>query len=137
MCDETAMVQRVVSAYPATEAIYLFGSRSANTERPDSDVDIAILFPPDQAKQAGSLVLTDLHLSLQDALKKDVDLVNLRQVSTVFRKEIIMGGRRIYCASAYAADEFEMHTLSLYQKLNDERAAIIEDGLRAGRFYDV
>jgi PHD/YefM family antitoxin component YafN of YafNO toxin-antitoxin module len=48
-----------------------------------------------------------------------------------------MADRRIYCADAYAADEFEMLTLSYYQKLNEERREILAEGLRSGRFYDI
>jgi uncharacterized protein len=63
-----------------------------------------------------------------------VDLINLRQVSTVLQKEVIAADRRIYLADEYAAAEFEMLTLSYYQKLNKERATIIRDALATGRF---
>ncbi|MEA3396520.1 MAG: nucleotidyltransferase domain-containing protein, partial [Chloroflexota bacterium] len=69
-----------------------------------------------------------------DLLKKKVDLINLRRVPTVLQKEVIAADRRIYHADEYAADEFEMLTLSYYQKLNEERAEIIEDALATGRF---
>ncbi len=65
-----------------------------------------------------------------------MDLINLRQVSTVLQKEIIMADRRIFCADPYAAAEFEMLTLSYYQKLNKERAGILAEGLRSGSFYN-
>lgn len=67
----------------------------------------------------------------------EVDLVNLRRVSTVLQKEIIMAGRRIFCADVYGADEFEMVRLSLYQKLNEERAAILAEARKSGRLYDL
>ena len=66
-----------------------------------------------------------------------MDLIDLRQVPTVFRKEIIAADRRIYCGNQYAADEFEMLTLSFYQKLNQERREVLAEGLRSGRFHDV
>ncbi|MCD6344548.1 MAG: hypothetical protein J7M17_02930, partial [Anaerolineae bacterium] len=58
----------------------------------------------------------------------------------VLQKEVIAADRRIYPAISewpadeYAADEFEMLTLSYYQELNEERADIIEDALATGRF---
>jgi hypothetical protein len=55
-----------------------------------------------------------------------VDLLNARTVSTLFQKEIIQSGRLLYCADAYAVSEFDMLTLSYYQKLNEERKAILE-----------
>ena len=131
------IVAAVIKAFPQTQAIYLFGSYGAENEWPDSDVDIALLLPPEEAKKAGTLMMSDLLFALESALKKDVDLINLRQVSTVFQKEIVFSGRRIFIADEYAGDEFEMLVLSFYQKLNDERAEVLAEGLRTGRFYNV
>ncbi len=128
------IIDLVVQHYPDVQAIYLFGTYATSDERPDSDVDIALLLPPEQAREAGSPALSDLHLDLARALGREVDLINLRLAPTVLRKEVIMADRRIYCANAYAADEFEMLTISYYQKLNEERAEIIEDALATGRF---
>ncbi|MGB3218855.1 MAG: hypothetical protein WBD79_15760, partial [Anaerolineae bacterium] len=64
-----------------------------------------------------------------------VDLVNGREVSTVFQKEIIRSGRRIYTADDNAVAEFEMLTLSYYQKLNEERAAILQVFRETGKAY--
>jgi uncharacterized protein len=93
-----------------------------------------LLLPPRQAKEAGSLVMSGLWSELMDLFHKDVDLINLRLVPTVLQKEVVVADRRIYYADEYAADEFEMLTLSYYQKLNEERRAIIEDALATGRF---
>jgi predicted nucleotidyltransferase len=132
----TTIIQIILAHYPTTQAIYLFGSYAIYQEWPDSDIDIALLLPPDQARQEKNLVLSRCHFDLQDALSRDIDLLNARLVSTVFQKEII-GGVRIYCADLYAADEFEMLVISYYQKLNEERADILTEGLRSGRFYNV
>lgn len=131
------IVQTILTHTPQVQAVYLFGSYGTEDERPSSDVDIALLLPHDVAKAAGSLLLGELHLALAELLGKEVDLVNLRQVSTVFQKEIVMTGQQIYCADAYAADEFEMLTLSYYQKLNEERREILAAFAESGRAYDV
>ena len=131
------LVRLILDTHPDTQAIYLYGSSGTEHERPESDLDLALLLPPEQAKQAGSLVMGDLHLALERASGKDMDLINLRRVSTVFQHEIVTTGIRIYCGDAYAADEFEMLVMSLYQKLNQERAGIIKAGLESGRFFDV
>jgi len=136
------IVQTILFHYPQTQAVYLFGSFGTEQERPDSDVDIALLLPPMAAKEVGNLALGQLHLSLTEQLGKNVDLINLRQVSSVFQKEIIMAERRIFCADEYAADEyaadeFEMLTLSYYQKLNEERREIMAEFARTGRAYPV
>jgi len=125
---------RVILCHPGVQAIYLFGTYDTEDERPDSDVDIGVLLAPQQARAAGLLALGDLRFELEDLLKKKVDLINLRRVPTVLQKEVIAADRRICYVDEYAADEFEMLTLSYYQKLNEERAEIIEDTLATGRF---
>jgi predicted nucleotidyltransferase len=135
--DRVAIVNTVCAAFPETQAVYLFGSFVTGDIWPSSDVDIALLLPPEQAKAAGELQLSDLRGGLERLLQRDVDLINLRRVTTVLQKEIAINGERLACADRYAADEFEMHVLSLYVKLNEERAGVLEEGLRSGRFYKV
>jgi hypothetical protein len=93
--------------------------------------------PPVEAKQQRQLAGSDCALELARILGKEVDLLNARMVSTVFREEIVTKGRLLYCADRYAVNEFEMLTLSYYQKLNEERRGIIEAALADGRFYEV
>jgi len=130
------IIEAVLAHYPATQGIYLFGSFATADERADSDVDIALLLPPDEAKRAGQLVTSDLRRQLSRTLGRDVDLLNARRVSTVFQMVIIFG-ELIYCADRYAVDEFEMLTLSYYQKLNEERAEILAEFRQTGRAYAV
>jgi predicted nucleotidyltransferase len=130
-----AIIQAILAHHPDTQAIYLFGTYGTEEEWPESDVDMAVLLPPKEAKQRGSFTMSKLQVTLEQLLGKDVDLINLRRVSTVFQKEITMAERRIFCANDYAADEFEMLVLSFYQKLNEERAEIIASALDCGRFY--
>ena len=134
MNETDVIVRTVLEHYPTAQAIYLFGTYGTADEWPDSDVDIAVLFAPQQARAAGLLALSDLRFELEASEKREVDLINLRRVPTVLQKEVIAADRRIYQADEYAADEFEMLTLSYYQKLNEERAEIIEDALATGRF---
>ena len=128
------IIQTVLKRYADVQAVYLFGSCGTESEWPDSDVDIALLFTPQKAEQAGSLTMSDLNFELAKSLEKQVDLINLRTVNTVFQKEVIMADRRIYCQDERAADEFEMLTISKYQKLNEERKEIIENAVKDGRF---
>lgn len=133
---KAAIVQTVLRHYPDVQGIYLFGSYGRDDEWPTSDIDIALLLPPQQAKRPKQLALTPCHLELLDRLPRSVDLLNARQVSTVMQIEIIQG-RLLYCADRYAVDEFEMLTISYYQKLNEERREILEAFWETGRAYDV
>ncbi len=132
-----SLVDTVLYHQSGIQAIYLFGSYDTDHERPGSDVDIALLLAPEQAKNAGYLGLSAMHIALEDRLQKSVDVINLRQVSTVLQKEVIAADRCIYCADAYAVDEFEMLTLSYYQKLHEECREIIQVVLAGERFYQL
>jgi uncharacterized protein len=132
-----AITRIVLQHYPSAQGIYLFGSFQTEDEWPDSDVDVAVLLPPEESKKAGSLVMSPLRFALESLVGKDVDVINLRRVPTVLQKEIVIADRRIHTGDRYGAEEFEMLTLSFYQKLNEERAGIIERALKDGRFHQV
>lgn len=135
--NEGVIIRTVLGHYPAVQGIYLFGSYGTAEEWPDSDIDIALLLPPVQAKQENNLLVSQCLFELENILHKEVDLLNARMVSTVFQKEIINCGRLIYAADQYALDEFEMLAMSYYQKLNEERREILEAFYRTGRAYAV
>lgn len=137
MSNRDGIIRTILEIQPNTQAIYLFGSFGTENEWPNSDVDIALLLPHSTAKTVGSFLMSELQVDLETLLKKEVDLINLRQVSTVFQKEIIANNRRIFCADQYAADEFEMLVLSFYQKLNQERQGILNEFQKSGRAYSV
>lgn len=136
MKKQDIIIKTVLAYYPAVEGIYLFGSFVENSVRPDSDIDIALLLPHEQAKKEKSFILSNCRFNLEENLRQKVDLLNARQVSTVFQKEIIFG-ELIYCGSRHAADEFEMLTLSYYQRLNQERAEIIKEFQKTRRAFAV
>jgi len=131
------VTKTILTSYPDVQGIYLFGSFQTEDEWPDSDVDIALLLKPEESRRERSLAMSRCSLELARLLGKDVDLVNARMVSTVFQKEIVTKGRLLYCGDRYAVDEFEMLTLSFYQKLNEERADIIAAALADGRFMNL
>ncbi len=133
MIQQKQIIQTVLKHYPEVQAIYLFGTYGTDDQWTNSDVDIALLLKHQQAKTIGTLVMSDLRFELERLLKKDVDLINLRRVPTVLQKEIVAADRRIHTADEYAADEFDMLTISYYQKLNEERAEILKEIMTSGR----
>ncbi len=127
------IVEIVLKFYPKVQAIYLFGSYGTENEWADSDVDIALLLPHEVTIKPLDPILLKCKDKLEILLRRDVDIVNVRKVSTVFQKEIIMTGRLLYCTDKYKVDEFEMYVLSFYQKLNEERAEIIDSIIKDKR----
>jgi uncharacterized protein len=123
--------------YPSAQAVYLFGTFGTEFERPDSDIDVAVLLPPEEAVKETNMILSQCRFDLENSLSKPVDLLNLRQVSTVFQIEIIRSGAVIHRADRDAVDEFEMLALSHYQKLNEERRGILDAFEKTGRAYSV
>ena len=137
MKEYDLIVRIILEYFPAAQAIYLFGTYGTADEWPESDVDIAVLLPHEQARRQPQLMLTPCHYALTDDLGRHVDLLNAREVSTVFQKEIVESGRPIDCADGDACAKFEMLTLSHYQKLNEERKVILESFQETGRAYAV
>ncbi len=112
-------------------AVYLYGSFAKGVACPDSDIDLALLaqapLPPG--------VLAELASELMDLCGRAVDLVDLRQVPTVLRMQVITTGRRLWCRDRSACELFETHVLSDYVDLNERRAGILEDIRRRGSIY--
>ncbi|MFP4040598.1 MAG: type VII toxin-antitoxin system MntA family adenylyltransferase antitoxin [Desulfosudaceae bacterium] len=136
MKTNSTMIAIIRRHFPDVQGIYLFGSHTQESARPDSDLDIALLLPHEQAKQLKSLAGGDCRFELENTLHQTIDLINARLVATVLQKEIICGDL-VYCSDRRAVEEFEMLTLSYYQKLNQERAAILEEFYKTGRAFTV
>lgn len=109
----------------------LFGSVLTDQMRPDSDVDIAFY----GAKKLTDYELFMLTQELASLLGRDVDLVNLDKVSTVFQAQIIGKGRLIYDKNKSLRQQFFMLTLKKYARLNEERKEILERIGERGMVY--
>ncbi|MGM0410836.1 MAG: type VII toxin-antitoxin system MntA family adenylyltransferase antitoxin [Bacillota bacterium] len=102
------------------ELIYIFGSYAKNSERDNSDIDIAIL----SEREIDEYKLFLLAQKLADKLKKEVDLVDIKKASTVFKAQIIQG-KLIFNKDNYKKMNFELKTFREYAKLNEERKEIL------------
>ncbi|GAB1431774.1 type II toxin-antitoxin system antitoxin [Spirochaetota bacterium] len=132
-----SIVNTILKFYPNTEAIYLFGSYGTEFERPDSDLDIALLLPWSAELKQNTLALTPCWSALTELFSRKIDLINLRGTNTVFQNEIINTGRVIYEADEDLRLAFEMLVLSMYQKLSEERKEILESFFETKRAYKV
>ena len=125
------IVDRILKTIPHARAIYRFGSAGTLFERPDSDIDLALLAP----NSLDQMVCWELAQDLAALLKRDVDLVDLQRASTVLRHQIISYGQRIYCAHGFPAGEFESRALSDSVRLNESRRDILQDIQKRGRIH--
>lgn len=91
--------------------IYIFGSFAKETNRKNSDIDIAVLLD-------GEIdVYTKLNIlgALVDIFKReDIDLVILNNVNEVLKFQVIKYGKVIYMESLYTKVMFESKTMSEY-----------------------
>ncbi|WP_210436925.1 type VII toxin-antitoxin system MntA family adenylyltransferase antitoxin [Geobacillus subterraneus] len=113
--------------------IYLFGSAARGALRPDSDVDIAFI---SEGEPYDPYELFLLAGQLADKLGRDVDLVDLRRASTVFQAQVVSTGKAIDCRDERKRAEFEMKTLKMYVKLNEERAPVLQQIAESGTIYE-
>lgn len=112
-------------------AVWLFGSEASGHARPDSDVDLALLAEAPIARET----MHALRSKLQTELGRDVDLIDLRAVSTVLAKEVFVGGRRLIAPDPVRADLFEIMTMREYEDLKYRRAGIEADIAARGRVF--
>lgn len=113
------------------EAIILFGSYARGTQNQESDIDIAIK----PKKEISKKEIFYLAQELEDAIKMDVDLINLQDIGDGFRYEILLNGTSIYCEDEF---KFELYKLDMYREyldLNESRKAIIDE-IKKGGFHN-
>ena len=112
--------------------IVVFGSTVKGTTRIDSDIDIAYLSDIQYADYDLFLIKEEL----ASLLNKDVDLIDLKNATTVFQAQIITSGKVIYCTDQHKRMAFELLTLKKYVKLNEERQVVIDKITESGSVYN-
>jgi hypothetical protein len=68
-------------------------------------------------------------------LHRDVDLVDLRKVSTVMRMQVLSTGVCLRTSDELARQEFEMYVYADYARLNEERREVVKDIAHRGLVY--
>lgn len=116
---------------PNVVAIYRYGSAGTEHERPDSDVDLAVL----PARPLAFDTILKLSGALGDVVRRQVDLVDLLKAPTILRAQIIAHGERLYCADERACNIFEDYVFSSYARFNEERRELVADILARGSVY--
>lgn len=113
--------------------IYLFGSTTKGTTHKKSDIDIAFL---SYKKELDSYEVFLLSQELASRLDQEVDLIDLRKASTVFQAQVVYSGKAIYCTDEPKKERFELLTLKMYAKLNEERSSILKNIDESGSIYE-
>ncbi|WMT19061.1 type VII toxin-antitoxin system MntA family adenylyltransferase antitoxin [Parageobacillus toebii] len=112
--------------------IYLFGSEAQQQARQDSDIDLAFLSERTLSHYERFMIAGELAA----ILNCDVDLVDLKEATTVFQSQVVGKGKVLYCADDDKKAQFEMKVFKEYAKLNEERAEILERIRKRGAVYE-
>lgn len=128
-CGRAARIIR--EAVPDVVAIYRFGSTVGGKTHAESDVDLAFLprAPVDPVRRF------ELQERLAVALRRNVDLVDLRAASTVMQMQVVSTGEALAVLDLAEKERFETYVYSSYARLNEERKAILERVLREGTVH--
>lgn len=130
--QKALIVKTLVDAVPNCQAIYLFGTWGTDAERPDSDVDIAVL--PDHPLEP--VHRWKVAQALASLIGRDVDLVDLLAASSVLRLQVVANGELLHASSQDVAEGFADTVFSSYARLNEERRGILNDVRQRGNIYD-
>ena len=123
--DDDRINRLVLAAHPDVQAVYRYGTWGTAAERPDSDVDVAVLLPHGPAMRVDRWQWHLLAVDIAGAVRAEhADLINLRRADTSFQAEILRTARLTYSGEDDERLSFESLVLSMYQKLNAERAGI-------------
>lgn len=120
--EQRIVVDFLMKALPNTNLVYLFGSRVDDSHSENSDWDIALL----SDNELDNVQRWEIAQALAAKLNTDVDLIDLYCASTVMQKQIIDTGVLLF-ERANEAAKFDMKVLSMYARLEDSRAQLVED----------
>lgn len=129
--EKNEEIKQLLIKHLSPYLLILFGSRAENRDRADSDYDIAFL--SDQKFSPYDLYMIAQRLA--SILNQDVDLLDLSQVSTVMKVQILHKGKVIYCSDDQRRMDFAMKAYKMYVKLNEERQIVIDEIRKRGSIY--
>ena len=111
--------------------ILLFGSFAKGTNRDDSDIDLAYF----SKEQLSSYERFTFAGELAEAAGRGVDLVDLKQIDTVFTMQIFSQGIPIYIKDENEFTRQKMRAYSMYATLSEQRASVIESIKERGSVF--
>jgi predicted nucleotidyltransferase len=121
----------VLAALPDAWAVYAYGSIARGEEWPESDLDIAVLLPPN-----GRIPdLLELVGAISERVRRNVDVVDLRRVGDVLRREVLDSGRILFELDPEKVLAWEASAMSRYGHYREEVRDLLDDFRRTGIGY--
>ena len=113
------------------QGIYLFGSYASGDATEKSDVDIAVLC----IKRLSFDLKLSLTSSLAMTLNKEVDLVELRYIDTIFKEEIIRTANRIATFDRVACEKYEDYIYCSAMDFREFRSPHVQEIIERGYIH--
>jgi predicted nucleotidyltransferase len=111
--------------------VLVFGSHAKGTARNDSDLDLAYFSEKKLTHYQQFLLAGDL----SEKCNVDVDLINIKEIDTVFAAQIFSTGELLYCTNENVFIKERMKAYSMYATLNEQRAEILHGIEKRGSIY--
>jgi predicted nucleotidyltransferase len=116
----------LLKACPNAWAIYVYGSFARGDHSPQSDIDLALLLPPDEKMDDLLSIISDVSTRVH----REVDLVDLRKVN-----EVLAEGQTLYVSQPDRVLEWEGTAISRYQRYREEVSDLLKDFQKTGIGY--
>ncbi len=120
------IVSNILKKIPSLACAYLHGSALTNYFKPKSDIDIALLFFPNNNAESLPETILNYSMDIESRTTHTAHFSFLSSNNNVFSKEVVSKGRLILCNDSIFCKTFTMHTYAMYANLNQERSKIIE-----------
>lgn len=104
-----------LSAELGLVAVYLHGSCASGSDRPDSDLDLAVLAPAVWAEDEFGRAAERLAAAIAPLMGRPVDVIDvqdLRAAPAGFRRRVITTGRLLFAGDTTALARFQAHSMS-------------------------
>jgi len=109
--QEFSSAVRVIRQFlPSVLAIYVYGSMARGDDHPASDIDLGVLLP--HSERIPNLLL--LCGTLCEDLRREVNVVDLRRVGNILRKEVLTDGIVLYAKDPDLLLGWEAEAMSEY-----------------------
>lgn len=112
--------------------VILFGSFAKGTVHQNSDIDLAYFSDRHLSSYERFILANDLAL----ICRREVDIVDIKEMDTVFTMQIFSEGNPIYIADENEYIRQKMRAYSMYVAFNEQRAPIIEAIKKRGSVFD-
>lgn len=110
--EAAGAIAEYLAANPAVVAGVLFGSGAAGRLRPDSDLDLALLFASEHEPDERAVL--QMRADLETLVRRDVDLIVLNRASTILAFQVARYGTLLFCRDRVAYQHFLVRLISEY-----------------------